>query len=174
MNRDQHQNVGKQVFPKGKSTPDHRTPKSFLKNLGVFDLDAAASKENAICERYFDEKMNGLAQNWYGRVWVNPPYSQIDKWIDKAIEEVQVKRNCREVVFLVPSRTCTKWFFKAFRAATSIQFIHGRLDFHGPNMRKEKRANAPFPSVLIILTSHVPVFGPNVSITDREGLPLTK
>lgn len=172
MNRDRHQAVGKQVFPIGKSTPDHRTPTSFLKNLGHFDLDAAASKENAICTKYFDEETNGLIQRWHGRVWVNPPYSEIGKWVDKAIDECQVKRNCREVVFLVPSRTCTKWFRKAFEAATSVQFVHGRLEFHGPNMNQEKRANAPFPSVLIVITSHVQVFGPVVRLIDREGLPL--
>ena len=169
-----HQAVGKQVYPIGKSTPDHRTPKSFLNGLGTFDLDVAASKENAICERYFNEEMNGLNQKWFGRVWCNPPYSEIMKWVEKAIEETHIQGNCKEVVLLLPSRTCTKWFLKAYQAAAKVQFIHGRLDFHGPNMSdREKRANAPFPSVLITIRGNWSVFiEPIVNMINREGVEI--
>ena len=172
MNRD-HQHVGKQVYPIGKSTPDHRTPKAFFESWGSFDLDAAASKENALCPRFYDEEQNGLIQPWDAkRVWVNPPYSEIKKWIQKAIMEAQVLRNCEEVVLLLPARTCTKWFRLAFEHAASIAFVHGRLDFHGPNMNKEKRANAPFPSVLISIHQWVQPERPSVYLCDREGNPL--
>ena len=173
MNEDQHQNVGKQVFPLGKSTPDHRTPKSFFESWGTFDLDAAASKENALCERFYDEEKDGLNQPWDAhRVWVNPPYSQCGLWIEKAIYEAQVLKNCEEVVILVPARTCTKWFRNAFEHAASIVFVHGRLNFTGPHMNKQSKANAPFPSILISIHQWVQPERPSIYMCDREGTPL--
>lgn len=34
---------------------------------------------------YFDEQRDGLAQNWDGNVWMNPPYSKPKPWIEKFI-----------------------------------------------------------------------------------------
>jgi uncharacterized membrane-anchored protein len=47
--------------------------------MGGIDLDPAS---NAIAQQwiqadqYFTPTQNGLAQEWHGRVWLNPPYSQ--------------------------------------------------------------------------------------------------
>ena len=82
-----HQFVGKEVFPIGKSTSDHRTPKSLFQNLGNFQLDVAASKENSLCDRYYTKENNGLNNFWNAkRVWCNPPYNDILKWISKGMK----------------------------------------------------------------------------------------
>ena len=40
-----------------------------------FDLDAAASKSNAKCRRFFSEQQNALTRAWKARCfWNNPPY----------------------------------------------------------------------------------------------------
>jgi len=49
-----------------------------LNNKYHFDLDAAATEQNAKCSMYFDEADNGLKQDWtkFKSVFVNPPYSR--------------------------------------------------------------------------------------------------
>lgn len=173
MKNDTHSNVGRQVYPIGKSTPDHRTPLDLFKSLGQFTLDVAASSENALCEFYFDEDDNGLNQPWIGyRVWCNPPYSEISKWIKKAIHETQYEKNCDEVVFLLPARTCTKWFRMAWEHASRIAFVHGRLNFSGPNMVKGTKASAPFPSVIIHIDRNFKGQRPEVVLIGRDGQAL--
>lgn len=149
---DNHSNVGKQVFPKGKSTSDHRTPLDLFYSLGDFDLDVASNEDNHLCEYYFTEEDNGLEQSWdASRVWCNPPYNNISEWLNKGIHEVHYAKNCDEVVYLLPARTSTKWFKLAWLNAQKVSFIHGRLNFIGPYMNTDLKATAPFPSVLIYI-----------------------
>lgn len=169
MNNEKHTLVGKQVFPKGKSEPDHRTPIDLFESLGVFDLDVAASEENALCTRYFDEEMDGLKQDWKGsRVWCNPPYSDCKSWIDKAIYECQILKNCEEVVMLLPARTSVKWFKTLWDSSVLLRFVHGRLNFSGPN-QLAKSANAPFPSIIAHIHQWDFEGEPRVILVDREG-----
>lgn len=57
---------------------DWETPQWLFDHLNKkfhFTLDACANKENHKCEKYFDEKIDGLKQNWENEVvWCNPPY----------------------------------------------------------------------------------------------------
>ena len=39
-------------------------------------------------------KFNGLEIEWYYRNFVNPPYNEIDKWIDKALRERERREEC--------------------------------------------------------------------------------
>lgn len=56
---------------------------------------------------------DGLLMHWgvglTTRAFVNPPYSDIYPWFKKAAEEIGSGR-CEIAVFLVPSRTGTKWW----------------------------------------------------------------
>lgn len=145
-----HQMVGKTVFPVGKSTSDHRTPSDLFMRLsdevGGFDLDVAASDENHLCDEYYTMENNGLFNLWEGKVWCNPPYNNIQQWVNKARAEVTVGR-ASVVWMLVPAHTSTQWFQSAFLAANELRFIIGRLDFSGPH--SIHNSTAPFPSVLI-------------------------
>jgi phage N-6-adenine-methyltransferase len=173
LEKDTHSTNGRQVFPKGKSTPDHRTPLDLFQSLGEFQLDAAASSENALCEYFFSEEDDGLNQPWYAyRVWCNPPYSDISKWIKKAINETYYEKHCDEVVFLLPARTCTKWFREAWAHASRIAFVHGRVNFSGPNMIQGSKANSPFPSVIIHIDRNFNGDHPEVVLIGRDGQPL--
>ena len=59
-----------------KSTNTWLTPKSLLDKLGHFDLDpcAATIRPWDIADVNYTEEDNGLIQEWFGRVWCNPPY----------------------------------------------------------------------------------------------------
>lgn len=96
-----------------------------------FTVDAAASKENAKCKRYFDKQADGLRQSWAGEtVWCNPPYGrQIGAWMKKALIESRHPRTT--VVMLVHARTDTKWFHDYVYHRAEIRFLRGRLKFGG-------------------------------------------
>lgn len=80
--------------------------------------------------------------DWGGkRVWCNPPYSQIAKWVEKCATETQAEF----IALLIPARTDTKYFHKwIMPCAHSIYFVKGRLKFG------DSKNSAPFPSMLVI------------------------
>lgn len=82
---------------------------------------------------------DGLKRSWRGeRVYCNPPYGRgIGEWLAKA-EEAEL------AVFLLPSRTDTKWWHEHAMKATEIRFLKGRLKFGGAT------TGAPFPSVVLV------------------------
>lgn len=88
---------------------------------------------------------NALFENWNGNIFCNPPYSNIDNFINKGLLELK-KGNANICVFLLPVSTDTKWFHKYiyYNKNAKIRFIKGRLKFgNGKNP-------APFPSMVVI------------------------
>lgn len=121
------------------------TPQDFFNKLDAefhFDVDVCALPENAKCSRYFTPEQDGLAQQWTGKIWCNPPYGrQIGRWVKKAEESSKAGAT---VVMLLPARTDTKWFHKYIYGQAEVRFIPGRLKFGGA------KNSAPFPSMVVI------------------------
>lgn len=110
-----------------------------------FTLDPCASSENHKCERFFTKSDDGLRKPWGGeRVFCNPPYSEIDKWVEKAFCES--RQDGTVVVLLIPARTDTRYFHNFIYHRSEIRFIKGRLKFIGNG----KNGTAPFPSMIVI------------------------
>jgi len=113
-----------------------RTPKAVYQVLDAefgFDFDPCPANPD------FD----GLSCEWGNCNFVNPPYGrEISKWVKKGIEEHEKGKT---VVFLVASRTDTKWWHELMRRASEIRFIKGRLKFD------DSGNPAPFPSAIVIL-----------------------
>ena len=124
---------------------DWETPPEVFEPLDAefhFTLDVCATAENAKCARYFTEEEDGLAQDWDGVCWMNPPYgTAIAKWMKKAYEE---SRKGAAVVCLVPSRTDTRWWHEYAMQADEIRYIRGRIKFIGAEN------GAPFPSAVVV------------------------
>ena len=122
------------------------TPQSFFDEINKefdFDLDPCATEDNHKCDRYYTMQDDGLTQNWGGcRVFCNPPYSQIGKWVEKAFYATKEENTL--VVMLIPSRTDTKYFHDYIYQRTEIRFVKGRLKFG------DQKNAAPFPSMLVI------------------------
>lgn len=88
--------------------------------------------------------LDGLSSEWGKVNFVNPPYgNEIGKWIKKGYEEWQKGKT---VVFLIPSRTDTRWWHEYVMKATEIRFIKGRLKFD------DQKNPAPFPSAIVIFS----------------------
>lgn len=125
---------------------DWSSPRALIARLenefGKFDLDVCASDKNKVCERFFDRTTNGLEQNWEGSlIWVNPPYSQKNEFIEKAHREAQ---KGRKIVMLMPAFTETNWFRDLKARSQWLLFLKGRLVFN-EHVQKE---TAKFSSVL--------------------------
>lgn len=112
-----------------------KTPKVFYEKLDEefnFDFDPCPS----------DPQFDGLSIEWGNSNFVNPPYGNvIGKWLEKAVDE---QGKGKTSVFLIPSRTDTRWWHNYVMNADEIRFIKGRLRFEGAT------DNAPFPSVVVI------------------------
>jgi phage N-6-adenine-methyltransferase len=134
-------------------------PTEFAKlnnEFGPFTLDVAAAPHNARCERYFTIDDDGLAQSWTGeRVWCNPPYSGIGRWVQKAWNE---HRNANGIVMLLPAnRTEQKWWqelvepFRDNGSGLTVRFLPGRMRFIKPgNTIIGPNERPPFGCCLLI------------------------
>ena len=114
---------------------DWKTPKALFQVLDAefhFDFDPCPTKPT------FD----GLKSRWGNVNFVNPPYGKdITRWIQKGYREYLLGNT---VVFLLPSRTDTRWWHDFIMKATEIRFIKGRLKFD------DQKNSAPFPSAIAI------------------------
>ena len=123
------------------------TPPAVLEALGPFDLDPCAAPEPRpwpTASVHYTEQQDGLSLPWYGRVWVNPPYSTatVGIWLEKLADH-----GCGTA--LIFARTETKAFHaQVWQRATSLFFFAGRLFFHHSDGSQAKH-NAGAPSVLI-------------------------
>lgn len=113
------------------------TPSEYLEAarevLGTIDLDPASSavaNERVKATRYFTKDDNGLAHEWHGNVWLNPPYAQplIGNFAEKVVEEFDAAR-INAAIVLVNNATETRWFRQMTEAATAICFPTGRIKY---------------------------------------------
>lgn len=92
------------------------------------------------------------------KIFINPPYSQISKWVEF------IKNNlpeCVEIHLLIPARTDTKYFHELLQLKPHIVFIKGRLHFNDTGC-------APFPSIIMCFYNKHYKF----SIDTYEGIDL--
>lgn len=129
------------------------TPPSILEALGEFDLDPCAAPRPRpwqTAKNHYVEDDNGLAQDWFGRCWVNPPYGRkLEAWMEKLSSH-------GIGTALIFARTETKAFFNTVwnsSTASAILFLEERLHFHRPDGTRAA-ANAGAPSCLIAYGSN--------------------
>ena len=94
-----------------------------------FTVDVCSTPELAKCRKFYTPEQDGLKQEWRGVCWMNPPYSQLSKWVCKAYEAA---KNGAIVVALLPVYTDAAWFHDYASHAT-IEVLRGRLQFTGRN-----------------------------------------
>ena len=120
------------------------TPPALLKKLGEFDLDPCSPLDRPwdTAKHHYTIEDDGLAQEWFGRVWCNPPYG---KGMVPFLRRVVEHGNAMVLIF---ARTETKAFFDyVWEYADAILFIKGRINFCTPDGKPAGAAGSP--SVLI-------------------------
>lgn len=139
------------------------TPPSIIHSLGEFDLDPCCPlnmpwKTARYAYHYDSPTDHGLTNAWFGRVWLNPPYSTEARiWLDRLAAH-------GNGIALIFARTETKWFHKSvWEWADGILFLHDRLHFHLIDGTRAA-ANAGAPSCLVAYGSD------NVKALAKSGL----
>lgn len=126
-------------------TVEWMTPPEIIRSLGDFDLDPCSPLNRPwdTAAHHFTQHDNGLLQEWFGRVWLNPPYGQqTGRWMARLAD------HGTGTAFIF-ARTETEFFFKSvWESATALLFLKGRVHFHLPNGKRAKK-NGGAPSVLI-------------------------
>lgn len=130
-----------------KTTVEWYTPSEIIIPLGEFDLDPCTSdiaySFNRSAKKYYTKEDNGLNKEWFGRVWLNPPYSQ--PAITQFIEKMALHNNG---IALLYNRSDNQMFHSfIFPVADSIFFIKGRIKFFRPDGTRGEQPGAG--SVLI-------------------------
>lgn len=112
------------------------TPKEYIDAarlvMGSIDLDPASSElANKVVQakKIYTAEDDGLIQDWYGNIWLNPPYAKdlLPKFADKFAES-----SFNQAIVLVHNATETKWFAKFICKASAVVFPTGRVDCKTP------------------------------------------
>jgi len=122
------------------------TPPGIIDALGPFDLDPCAAPSPRpwpTASRHIELPEDGLAADWSGRVWCNPPFGYHTKaWLRRMAEH-------QNGIALAFARTDTAMFHESvFPRAHGALFVAGRPSFHYPDGTKAK-GNSGGPIVLI-------------------------
>lgn len=101
--------------------------------MGDIDLDpASCAKANKTvkAKEFYSEDDDGLNQDWYGRVFLNPPYGKLGSAFAAKLYE-SLGSGVDEAVLLVNSRaTDADWFQPCFNGV--VCFTDHRIDFDSP------------------------------------------
>ena len=131
------------------------TPAEFMANIytafGEIDLDPCAHLLSPVVARrriLRSEGGDGLTDTWSGHLaFVNPPYSELHKWLRRAHDQWRAGR-VETVVCLIPVRTDSAWFHDVLSTDADIYLLQGRVRFL--NLRG-KGQHTPFSLMLLTL-----------------------
>ena len=126
---------------KGPGCDDYETPAWLFKALDTefaFTLDGAASHENTKCLHFSSEL---LPADWGGhRVFCNPPYSNIEPFVELAI-----RRQSWIAVLLLPVRSDSDWWADMI-ASAEIRWFRKRIRFELNGVAQE---SPRFPTIVL-------------------------
>lgn len=117
------------TFEKSANTTDEwYTPKEIIEALGTFDLDPCAPVVPlwTTARVMYNKNDDGLKQVWFGRVWLNPPYSR--PLIESFVKRIAEHGNGIALLF---NRCDSKMFQDIiFQKATAMKFLRNRIRFY--------------------------------------------
>lgn len=103
------------------------TPPHIIKALGAFDLDPCSPvvRPWPTASDHLTILDDGLAREWNGRVWCNPPFGR------EAVRWLRRMKAHGNGIALIPARTETAMFYECvWDGADAVLFIKGRPHFH--------------------------------------------
>jgi phage N-6-adenine-methyltransferase len=134
--------------PKPKSSTIE-TPQELFAPLNAefhFTRDVCATHENKKVSAYWSVDDDGLAQEWSGMLWMNPPYGKdCGLWVKKAYDAAC--SGAATVVCLLPVRSNNDWWKWCIQG--EIRFLRYKWAFVG------MKHDAMFPSAIVIFHAHL-------------------
>lgn len=111
--------------------------------MGAIDTDPASNptaQRTVRATTYYTAETNGLDKEWYGKVWMNPPYSnpEVQQFAAKVIAEYQSGR-VTEAIVLTNNSADTGWHRAMQDACTRYCTTTGRIRFESPT----RQGNSP-------------------------------
>ena len=122
---------------------EYYTPKSVVDFFGKFDYDPATTKEKAEefkISTYDTIETDGLTKDWsiYKRIWINPPFADKHKFLQKACETYRLCKNDIYILFPIEFLT-TKRFQDCIEGLGGKLYIpNGRINFQSGLGKKGK------------------------------------
>ena len=124
------------------TSDDYYTPKWIFDKLAItFDLDVAAPTGGCHwipATNHYDQQTNGLTSNWYGNVFMNPPFSKPQPWVNKFIQ------HANGITVLPMSKS--KWFDEIWAHQNAIVVLPQNLKYIDP---KGGNGSISMPSILV-------------------------
>ncbi len=109
------------------TSDDYYTPSWVFEQMGIeFDLDVCAPPDGVPwipAARHFSRREDGLLQHWEGRVWMNPPFSKPQVWVERFIIH-------NHGVCLVPM-SMGRWLDPLWGLADGMVLAQPRFEFAG-------------------------------------------
>lgn len=99
------------------------------------------------CPLNYSPVADGLLIDWGYRTYVNPPYSEPLKWVEKAIQEM---KKGKLIVMLLRADSSTK-YFQLCQEYGEVLFFGRRIKFNG--------RTPYFASMLVIFNGYEPAKG---------------
>lgn len=143
----------------GRSDDEWYTPAWLFDALGLrFDLDVCAPLDRTYvstpADRFFTEEDDGLAHDWDGLVWCNPPYSNATPWAKRMIDH-------GDGVLLSHVPINGLWCLRAWNRAHVVRLLQG-MEFVRPSGELQR------PAYWLQLVAFGPTAGDAVmSLDDR-------
>ena len=111
------------------------TPKIIFDKLGlIFDLDVASSNNKNIqtpTKNKYTLEDDALTKNWYGNVWMNPPYSKPSPWVQKFMEHANG-------VALLPLSGNSRWWRNLWQSEAAVVMLEPNTGFQNPEGKEQK------------------------------------
>jgi hypothetical protein len=124
------------------TSDDYYTPPFIFEALGVeFDMDVSAPPNGVPwipAKRSLSVIDDGLTTDWTGRVWCNPPYSNVTPWAKKLIEH-------NNAIALLPMSK-SNWFNQVWEHCSGALVLSPNLKF----IRSDDKINWIFMPVMLM------------------------
>jgi hypothetical protein len=167
-----HRSREANTFALQRGHDNYATPAEFF---NVLDAEFRFSRDPQTRERFDPCPINpeglrvidglGETPDWARSYYMNPPYSDCEPWLDRAIRD---RDEGRTVVVLLRGDTSTKWFHEKVLAEVGVEnlrFVKGRLKFPLQKDGRTVLAPAPFASILAIYRPRPPNTQPTGALT---------
>ena len=122
----------------GNGIVDWYTPEEYVsrvrKVMGSIDVDPATStcaQDIVKAKTAYTAEDDGLAHEWRGTVFLNPPYKMPDvaKFVNKLCDHIE-NGTVSQAILLTNNNTDTDWWQRAAEVATAVCLTDGRIKFY--------------------------------------------
>ncbi len=108
--------------------------------MGTIDTDPASNDEAQQfiqAKTYYTKETNGLAHEWTGNVWLNPPYSEPLPWVKKLIESFE-SGTVTSAIILLNTANSPEWSRLLWNSNYTVCLLSKRVQFWRPDRTDAK------------------------------------